>query len=158
MANATRILTSIYGRRLGLTPLSTGQSGGSKPSEFMAGPDGLLQEVTTAESTANGLRAHGVSLLPGTSAASSCVYTLDPPIPGIEKTLVNSSSANGPMYVKTKNGETIISTLGTTHTVLKSSDGGALRLVGLTTAIWAAIGLTSGTSSQASGWAAGIST
>lgn len=152
MPYGPQILTSIYGRRLGLQNFSTGQSGGRLPAEFLVGPEDIRRGVTTAETTAANVTAYGVSYLPGTSAASSAVYTLDPPIPGVRKTVIGSSN-NGPVYLKTANSEIIETTVGTTFTTIKvSSVGGTFELVGVTTAIWAGVGLTSGTSSNASGF------
>ena len=159
MAFGNKILTSLYGRRLGLQRMSTAESGGSRGAkEYLVGPEYLRQETSTAESTATNLHPFGVSNIPGTSAASSAVYTIDPPVPGVRKTIVNDGT-NGPVFLKTANGETMRSTLGTSHTTVKiSSVGGAFDMVGLTTAIWALIGVTSGTSSQASGFALTTST
>jgi hypothetical protein len=153
-----KIITSVRGRRLGLQVITTGIQGGRKAHEYLVGPDALRMPVTTAETTATNVLPFGVSYLPGTSAASSAVYTIDPPVPGVEKTVVGGTD-NGPVYLKTKNGETIESTIGSTFNTVKiSSLGGAFKLVGLTTGIWAAIGITSGTSSQASGFGVTTST
>ena len=157
MAYNSKILTSLFGRRLGLQRMSTGESGGSK-NEFLVGPDDFRVGVTTAESTATNLKPFGVSAQLGTSAGSSAVYTLEPPIPGVRK-IIHGSTANGPVYVKTANGETITSSMGSTFTTIKVSTlGGAIELVGMTTAQWLALNLTSGTSSQASGFGATTST
>lgn len=157
MAFGNKITTSKHGRRLGLQSMSTAETGGSK-SEFLVGPDDFRVGVNTAESTGTNLKAHGVSINLGTSAGSSAVYTLEPPIPGVRK-VISGSSANGPVYVKTAGGETLLSTLGSSHTTVKiSSLGGAFELVGVTTAQWLALHLTSGTSSNASGFALTTST
>lgn|SRR3990167_7949973 len=157
MAFNTKILTSLFGRRLGLQRMSTAESGGSK-LEFLVGPDDYRVDVNTAETTAVNLKPFGLSGNLGTSAGSSAVYTLEPPIPGVRK-IIQGSTANGPVFIKTANGETIVSSLGSTHTTVKiSTMGGAFELVGMTTAQWLALGLTSGTSSQASGFAATTST
>jgi hypothetical protein len=73
------------------------------------------------------------------------VFTLDPPIPGVHKTLVFGSTGGGTMYVKTANNETIVSTLGSSFTTLKSTvgNGGTVVLQGVTTAIWAWTGAAS---------------
>ena len=62
-------ITSLYGRRLGLQTLSSGQSGSttyvpgkSPPPEFLIGPDALRQEVSTVATNS----IH-VQLNPGTS-------------------------------------------------------------------------------------------
>lgn len=140
MAWASQLMTSIFGRRLGLQTMTSGQTGtgvaGRNP-DFIVGAEQVRMGVTTAESTGTNVSAFGVSFLPGTSASSSAVYTLDPPIPGVQKVLVFNSTTQGPIYVKTA-GETFISTQGTTFTVLKSTNNtvGTVHLVGLTTAIW----------------------
>lgn len=154
-----RITTSKHGKRLGLQAHSTVGTGGSRgPCEFLVGPDEFRMETTTADTTSSNLRAYGVSYLPGTSAGSSCVYTLDPPIPGVSK-YIYGSTANGPFLIKTANSETIQSTVGSSFTTVEiSSLGGGFRLIGLTTAIWVALGITSGTSSQASGFSLTTST
>lgn len=157
MAYGDKITTSKHGRRLGLQALSTAQTGGSK-GEFLVGPDDFRVGVTTAETTSANLKPYGVSIGLGTSAGSSAVYTLEAPIPGVRK-IIGGSTANGPVYIKTAGDETFLSTLGSTHTTVKISTlGGALELVGVTTAQWLALHLTSGTSSQASGFAATTST
>lgn len=158
MAYGNKILTSLVGRRLGLQRLTTGESGGSRGSkEFLVGPDGFRDDVTTGETTATNLTPYGVSHLPGTSAASSAVYTIDPPIPGIRK-LISGATDNGPVYLKTAGGETILTSAGSTFNTVKiSSLGGAFELIGLTTARWLT-NLVTGTSSQASGFGLTTST
>lgn len=159
MAFKSNILTSLFGRRIGLQLMTTAQTGGnSGAKEFLVGPEALRVETSTAETTSTNLNPFGISVCPGTSAASSAVYTLDPPIPGVAK-YIAGGTANGPIYVKTANSETIISTVGSTFTTVKvSSVGGTFELIGLTTAAWLARGLTSGTSSQASGFSLTTST
>jgi len=149
---------SIKGRRLGLQRVTSGSHGGRKDAEFLLGPDSIRHGVSTAESTATNILPYGVSHILGSSAASSSVFTLDPPIPGVEKTLYFGSTGNIGCYVKTKNGETIHSTIGSSHTTIKSTIGGVCRLIGVTTAVWAGIGLTSGTSSNNGGFALTTST
>lgn len=157
MSWASNALTSIFGRRLGLNTVTTASGGGTVASEYLVGPEDLRVGVTTAESTGTNLKAFGVSNCYGTSAGSSSVYTLDPPIPGVRKYVAFSSTANG-VYLKTANSETFLSTVGSSFTTIKSTAGGCLELMGFTTAIWLAFDLTSGTSSQASGFGLSTST
>lgn len=153
---STDMLTSLYGRRIGLRPMSTGQTGAHIAQEFLVGPDDQQRAVVT-ETTATNCAPSGISILPGTSAASSAVYTIDPPIPGVKKTVIGGTG-NGPVYLKTANLESILSTIGSTFTTVKiSSIGGAFEMVGVTTAQWLAY-ITSGTSSQASGFGVTTST
>jgi hypothetical protein len=141
MAWAEKAITSIFGRRLGLQTMSSAQTGtgvAGRVAEFLVGAEQVRSGVTTAESTSTAAPAHGVSFFPGTSAASSAVYTIDPPIPGVQKFVVFNSTANGPIYLKTANGETFLSTQGTTFSIIKSTNNqvGTLHLVGLTTSVW----------------------
>ena len=149
MAFPSFITTSLFGRRFGLRALSTVAQGGRLPVDLLVGPEAVQMGVTTAESTGTNMTAYGVSFMPGTSAGSSAVYTLDPPIPGVMKVLNFNSTSQGPIYVKTANGETFNSTQGTTFSVIKSTNNqvGALLLCGLTTATWGlfAAGLSTGT-------------
>jgi hypothetical protein len=146
MSWANRITTSLFGNRFGLQSMTTNISGtgrsGPQP-DFLAGPEDLRLGVTTSESTATNLAAYGMSYL--TSAATSGVYTLDPPIPGVRKSIIFGTTA-ATIYVKTANSETFMSSLGTSMTVAKSTQNifGALHLVGLTTSQWAvSFGLSS---------------
>jgi len=159
MAFANKILTSLHGRRFGLQRMSTAETGGSRGAkEFLVGPEALRLDNSTAETTSVNLHPYGISHVKGTSADSSSVFTLDPPIPGVEKTLYFPSTGNTACYVKTANSETIQTTLGSSQTTIKSTIGGMCRLVGVTTAIWAGLGITSGTSSNAGGFALTTST
>ncbi len=159
MAWNSFITTTLLGRRFGLQQMSTTQTGGTRGTrEYMTGPEDLRRGVTTAESTGTNLTADGISRLPGTSAASSAVYVIDPPIPGVRKTIM-ASTDNGPVWLRTANSETIVTTMGSSFTSIKASSlGGAFELIGLTTGIWLGLGLTSGTSSQAGSFAVTTST
>ena len=54
------ILTSVYGRRLGLQAMSSGQSGSPGNAEFLVGPDDQRVAVSTAETTDVQMKAYGV--------------------------------------------------------------------------------------------------
>lgn len=144
MAFNSGYITSIFGRRLGLQELSSAQSGGTRTPkpEYLVGPDALRQAVTTAETTSNNLYPHGVSYL--TTSVSSGVYTLDPPVPGVPKTLVFGTSGADPQYVRASTDASIVfvSSQGSTFSVLSSSQTirSAVTLMGVTTAIWQVIG------------------
>lgn len=144
MAYGDKITTSKHGRRLGLQLMSTAASGGSfGQQEFLVGPEALRTNVSTADTTSSGVRAFGGTILVGTSAASTPVYTLDPPIPGVRKTILFGSTDSA-IYLKTKNGEYIYgSSIGSSATVIRSSGGGTIVLEGMSTAIWAALSISS---------------
>lgn len=138
-------LTSIYGRRLGLSALSTGQSGSTKgPLEFIQGMDGVRLPISTSETTGTPLDPSGISYLVGTSAASTPVFTLSPPIPGVKKRIVFGSTDSA-LYCKVASGIAILGTsLGNTGaTAIRSSGGGYVELEGVTTALYAALSVSS---------------
>jgi hypothetical protein len=135
-----RISPTLFGRRFGLQSMSSNVSGSGRTGQspdFLVGPEDVRIGVTTAETTATNIAAYGVSYLVNSSAGSSQVFTLDPPIPGVRKTIIFGTTVNT-QYVKTANSETFISTLGTSMTVAKSTQLsiGALNMIGLTTAQW----------------------
>lgn len=139
--NTGPLLPSLHGRRIGLLPMSSAATGTGKTGmgsvDFLVGPEDLRKGVTTAETTAINVPAWGVSFLAGTSVGSSSVYVLDPPIPGVEKTIV-FSSANTPQYLRTMNAETFRTSADSTiATVIRSTlTGACIKLVGLTTGLW----------------------
>lgn len=147
--NTGPMLPSLYGRRIGLLPMSSAQSGTGRTGlgavDFIVGPEDLRRGVTTNETTGVNVPAWGVSFLNGTTAASSSVYVLDPPIPGVRKTIV-FSSANTPMYLRTANAETFRTSADSTIATVISSTltGAVVELIGITTGIWGL--LTNGTS------------
>ncbi len=138
MAFNDRITTSLFGRRLGLQFMSTTVTGGSRGGqEFLVGAEAVRADATTADTTSTNLHPFGVSFL---ASGTSAVYTIDPPIPGVRKTII--STTEGPAFVKTANNETFVgaSTVGSSFTTIKlSSNGASLELVGVTTAVWAAV-------------------
>lgn len=145
-SQANKIITSIYGRRVGLRRIETAESGALVPVEFLVGQDliGVQDVLSTAPSTAINEPPTGVSVLIGTSAASTPVYTLSPPIPGLTKKIVFGSTDSA-IYLKMASGVAIAGTsLATTGaTVIRSSGGGAMQLLGLTTALYQALGVSS---------------
>jgi hypothetical protein len=145
MAFADRINESIRGRNLGFEFLSSGKHGTTKTGKLLVGPEASRQYHTTGDTTGVNLAPFGVSVLDNSSAGSSQVFTLDPPIPGLDKTLVFMTSANT-LYVKTANGETIVSSMASTFTVIKSTGtvAGMVKLTPVSTAKWVATPISSG--------------
>lgn len=142
--------TSIFGRRFGLLSMTSPQTGSARGTRsYLVGDAEDVRRTVAADTTGTNLAPDGVSRVNGTSAASSAVYTLDPPIPGVTKYLSFESTSQGPIYVKTANGETFISTQGTTFSVIKSTNNtvGMVGLLGVTTAVWQMLntGLSTGT-------------
>ena len=147
MAFSDRINESIRGRNLGFEYISSGKHGTSKTGRFLVGPEVLRLGNTTAETTATNLAAYGQSVMNNSSAGSSQVFTLDPPIPGVQKTIVfNTTAATQYLRASTDASITFITaTQGTTKCVIASTNlsAAALTLIGLTTSIWATMGAIS---------------
>jgi hypothetical protein len=138
MSYATAITKSLFGRQLGLQLMSTSVTGGSRgPFDALVGAECVREGVSTGESTGTNLTAYGVSRVLGTSVASTPVFTLDPPVPGVRKT-IDFASTDSALYVKMASGCAISGTsLATTGaTVIRSSGGGTAELIGLTTALF----------------------
>lgn len=141
MAYFDKINPSIYGRRFGLQSLSSGQSGGSFGRiDVAVGAEALRGRFSTAESTA-AIPAYGYSVLQNSSAGSSQVFQLDPPISGVEKTVTFMTTVNT-IYLKGLNGETFISSQGSSATTLKSTQlvSATVKLVPVSTAAWMVVG------------------
>lgn len=127
----SRMLTSIHGHRLGLDI-----------DQAIVGPIGVKREVRTISSTVpnTSVSAHGVVVVSGlTSTQGPTQHTLDAPMPGIELTLeLACTSTASVQFGSTANGASIRSaTAGTTFGQINLiGPGGAVTLVGLTTAAW----------------------
>lgn len=149
MPYGTGIITSIFGRRLGLQSMSSAQSGTQKAGtkcEFLVGPDAFRLQSSTADTTATGLRAYGVSVLSSAqTAASGAIMVLDAPIPGVEKIISIQSTAAGVASTiawvirASDSGANFQSSWSSSFTTLTSSVAMNMRLVGLTTAMWALV-------------------
>ena len=141
------ITTTLLGNRLGLQKLSSAQLGtgaAGRNAEFMVGAEDVRKECSTADSTGTYLKAWGVSLITtGLSASDTPSYRLDPPIPGVEKVIVFGSTTIGTMSAKinvtcsTGGAEGIQTSNGSSFTVFGTSAGAVIKLIGITTALWA---------------------
>lgn len=149
MSWANLITTTLFGRRFGLQSMSSNQTGtgqAARVTDFLVGPEAVRQSATTADSTANYLPPYGISLLTtNLSADATAIFRLDPPIPGVEKTIVWGSTTIGTMSAKifatvsTGGGAGLQTSAGSSFTCVASSAGAVLKLVGVTTALYAVI-------------------
>lgn len=136
MAYRTKITTTVHGTRIGLAVPSTNETGGAGKFEYLAGPEFLRTAVSTAASTATDLRPWGTHYLPTSSAGSSQVYTIEPPLPGAGLVTIAGGTASE-VFLKAKNSETFVTSGGSSFTTINpSSLGFAIGLVALTTAQW----------------------
>lgn len=128
----SRILTSLYGARLGLDT-----------DNMLVGPPELKLGVTTPGSTANAIPAHGVSNL---AAAAASTITMDAPITGIRKVLFANCTVASSINVLT--GVDAIgggSSLSTGARRIKfQQPGDAVTLIGLSTSLWGIVQATAG--------------
>jgi len=137
-----KYLISIHGRQIGLQRVTTAISGGTRGQfDFLAGTyKGERMDCTTADTTATNLLPFGNHILPTSSAGSSQVFTVDPPIPGANPLTV-MTNGTAAAYVKTANGENYQTSAGSSFTVvLLSSLGAPIQLTPMTTALWAVTG------------------
>lgn len=151
MSWANRITTSLFGNRVGLQLMTSGVTGSintGRSFDVLSGAEAVRAGVTTADTTAanTSLAPFGVSLLTtGLSADTTSVFRLDPPVPGVEKTIVWGSTTVGTMGSKiwvtnsTGGGAGLQTSAGSSFTCVSSSAGAVLRLVGITTALWGVV-------------------
>lgn len=139
-------LTSIYGRRLGLGFLSTGQAASSKNAfDLLQGMDDIRRPISTGPTTGTPEDPTGISYLVGTSAASTPVYQLAPPIPGVRKTIFFGSTDSA-IYIRPSVATHAFAgtSLGNTGCgAIRSSGGGYVMLEGLTTSLYGVVNVSS---------------
>lgn len=148
----SNILTSIFGRRLGLDP-----------NEFMVGPKDIRLATQTLTSATTGTNAvnYGITGFNVTTASASTAssvgttevgrsFLLDPPSEGVSKILYNANStgSTASVVVEFGTGVTCFSaSLGSTFTGLTMWAGGQYaQLVGVSTSQWMAMTGSTGTS------------
>lgn len=133
------ITTTIHGRRLGLVRPSTNATGGASGAEYLGGADFVRHSGSSAATTSSDIRPWGFAYLPTSSAGSSQVYTVEPPLPGSPPLYIAGSTA-AEVYLKSKNSEVFVTSGGSSFTVINpSSLGFCIGLVAITTAMWGVI-------------------
>jgi len=141
-----QILTSIFGRRLGLD--SAGFLVG--PNDFRSQVEGVSSAGSTVVSTAvtTPLSNYGCSLVGSSGASATTAYILSAPTPGVYKTLFVPTTGYAVVIATTIStgagtaGAFICSSgsVTSTHqTITLSGKGASLTLVGLTTGLWGAL-------------------
>lgn len=123
-----QIRTSLWGRRMGLDH-----------NQFLVGPYGLRVEVTdaTSDTTGTQISNNGLTSVVTTTADT---WTLADPQPGCLKVIhVNSSSTAA---IATITAINIMCTAGSSKTSIAMTGAGAITLAGLSTAKWAAVGVS----------------
>ena len=123
----SQVLDSIKGRKIGLDG-----------NGYLVGPAAYrvpVTAITSADLGGNNIPAYGQVTLQSASAGST--YAMDPPIPGVGVTLTNIST--GGFAITLESGTIIQATASdiTTITFTASSSGQGIRLIGLSTALFA---------------------
>jgi len=152
---SSKILTSIFGRRLGLQAVTTSVWGSTNLTNYggtgdlLAGPDAYVPAVSTNETTGNTIKPWGMSLVTtGAGGSTNTAYTLGKPIPGVQKQIafLSSNTATNMIAIRASTDASITfeSSLGSTMSVIASSQGtrGVITMVGLTSTSWALVGFT----------------
>ena len=148
-----QILTSIYGRRFGF-----------KPGDFLVGPKDMAvaTQSLTSGSTATEVTNYGITMLDVTTAAATtasslgtteigCAWSMAAPEPGVRKTLMKVSATLGstmPVVVAFGTGVTGYNSsfLSTATGVKLDAVGQQVTLMGITTAKWLTLSLSTGAS------------
>lgn len=125
---------SIFGRRLGIDI-----------NDFLVGPKDMVKAIEdlTTGSTGTDILNYGVARVTGLgSSQGPTQVSLAAPQPGVSKTLVLDCTSTGSyQFLSTPNGASILSgSDGTTKSLVNLlGQGGAVVLMGLTTAKWAVV-------------------
>lgn len=127
-------ITTLFGRRLGL-----------QFDETLAGAKEMKLAIEDIQTTvATTALAYGITrVLTSGSSQGPTQHNLPAPIPGVRKyILMDSTSTGSQQFLSTPNGASILcASDGTTKSLLNFlGQGGAVSLVGLTTAKWAVLG------------------
>lgn len=137
------ILTSLFGRRIGLDPNS-----------YLAGPLGMLKVIDdlSSASTGTAVRNNGVVNITGTSLLTSAnAFALANPRPSVPVIIANvnaNSSAGSPgstamTIVRNSTAFYIASSEGSTETTINLTPGSAVTLMGLSTSLYQVVSRTS---------------
>ena len=155
--SSNNILTSVYGRRLGLQLISSSVTGQStsiataapgRTADLLAGPDAFKEVINSTKATTTySLTAFGIDILTTNASAATTAarYILDKPIPGVHKYIIFPSSQTAVSYQVVASTDASIcfdpatTGFGSTNCIITSSDGGrvALHLLGINSTRWA---------------------
>lgn len=118
------VMDSIKGRKLGIDP--TG---------LLVGQAGVRAPITALTSLSSGatLAAYGLSTI--FSASAGIPFLLAAPIPGVEKELLSISSGGGVVTLASGNFQTTAGST-TTSVTFSGANGGYVRLMGISTAVY----------------------
>ena len=136
LRNAIR--TSIYGRRLGFDTTPDNINGFNQRGGMLVGIPGLrlpIQTMTTTTPTTMYPSGH-IEL----GATTGSTNTINAPIPGLEVTITQTATSTLGMQVNLTNGNFNSSTGSSANSMTLWGQGATVRLVGLSTALFAHLG------------------
>lgn len=147
-----QILTSVHGRRMGLTPPSTRINVGFG-GDMLAGPLDIIRTVQdlTSASTGTALNNFGVVNIAGTSLLTSAQgYLLSNPIPGVGLIVNNvrsnatagSSGSTAINLIRPSTAFYIRSSEASTGVAIQLSEAASITLMGVSTDAYQVIGRT----------------
>lgn len=144
------IKTSIHGRRLGLSSSGylTSEDGKTKGIDFQHGVVNRIQ-AATSDTTGTNIVAYGMTSV---DTSTDDTWLLDAPIVGVEKILYTGSTSTGIRTIKrTDDSFAIQSSANSTGTTIVAQGGGlVLKLLGVSSALYAVVSRPTGFSSAAS--------
>lgn len=141
------ILTSVYGRRLGLKRLVASDAA----SESVIGMADHQLPVTeaTSDTTGTNITGYGITIV---DSSTDDTWLLSNPIAGVRKVIYTGSTSTGIRTIKRADNTFAIRTSGnSTGTTIVAQGGGlTLELLGISSALYAVMGRPTGFSSAAS--------
>lgn len=126
-----QIKTGIYGRRFGIDNYRP------TAEEYLVGAADLrklVENVTTTAGTS--LASHGYSILSATTA-SSAINTLQAPVPGIDKVIVQTNTSTLGHQIQLAAGTNVGTSTGSSaNQITFLAQGAAVRLTALSSILW----------------------
>lgn len=128
-----QIKTGIYGRRIGLDNYRVSPV----PEEYLVGfadnRKAVEQITTTAGSS---LASHGFSLLSATTA-SSAINTLQAPVPGVQKVIVQTNTSTLGHQIQLAAGTNVGTSTGSSaNQITFQAQGASVTLTALSSVLW----------------------
>src|SRR6267378_5698385 len=126
-----QIKSQIYGRRFGIDnyrPVA---------EEYLVGQADIRKTVEQITATGgSSLAAHGYSLL-STTTASSAINTLQAPVPGVDKVILQTNTSTLGHQIQLAAGTNVGSTTGSSaNQITFLAQGAAVRLSAISSVLW----------------------
>lgn len=128
-----QIKTQVYGRRLGLDNYRMSP----QPEEYLVGAADMRKLVELITTTAgSSLASHGYSQL-STTTASSAINTLQAPVPGVDKVIVQTNTSTLGHQIQLAAGTNVGTSTGSSaNQITFLAQGASVRLTALSSVLW----------------------